>query len=242
MARDDPSPSGDRHVVGRTRSRRTPPSALLTGFLTVAACSGRELVLGGDPLPLTGSAGDASGVGGSMGSSAGSSTAGAYATGTGGASGMPTGSGGTIVAGGSAGTPGSSGSSVGDAGEGPDPYPPVAYSNGLGYRESCPEVDSTWGFTCWHHENGESSTCGVDGSPACNVCSCAVPCGPTEQCPRGKSGESAECVTSSTTVSSCFITCGDGTCPLGMTCSLYPGTMSRVCMWEAQDVGQGQPR
>ena len=215
------------------------PLVVLAG----AACSGRELVLGGDPTGVSGTAG--SGVGGAIGGApavVGGASVGATA-GTGGVGGATGGA--PAVVGGSGGsvTAGSGGTSyVPVGGAANDPYPPVTYDAGQGYRTSCPSYDGAWGFTCWHDEGGASTTCGLDGTPSCNACSCAVPCGPRDECPSGKNGEPAECVGSTTTVKSCFIVCDETDCPLGMICSDYPGTDAHVCMWTEAGVGQGAPR
>jgi len=213
---------------------RSPSRALAVWPLVVlagAACSGRELVLGGDPngLSSTAGAGNTAGTGGVGGAIAG--TGGTAATG------------GTtyVPVGGTGGTAGIGGTGIIVAGAGNDPYPPVAYDDGQGYRTNCPEYGGTWGFTCWHDENGTSATCGLDGTPTCNACSCAVPCGPRDECPSGKNGEPAICVTSTTTVKSCFIDCDESDCPLGMVCSDYPGTAAHVCMWTEAGIGQNPP-
>jgi len=202
--------------------------------LAGAACSGRELSLGGDPNGLSGTAGN-SGTGGAV--------AGTGAAGGSGGNG-PAGAAGSIdvMTGGTGAVAGVAGTGVAVAGAANDPYPPVIYDNGQGYRSSCPEIDGVWGFTCWNHEGDTSSTCGLDGTPPCNACSCAVPCGPREECPDGKNGELAECVGTDTTVKSCFIVCDETDCPLGMVCSDYPGTAAHVCMWTEEGVGQGAPR
>jgi len=197
------------------------PLVVLAGV----ACSGRELVLGGDPNGLSGTAGAGNVAG--TGAVGGATTGGAPAVaGTGGSA-----------------TAGTSYVLVGGVGGAAnDPYPPVTYDEGQGYRTSCPSYDDVGGFTCWHDEDGASTTCGLDGTPSCNACSCAVPCGPREECPSGKNGEPAECVGSTTTVKSCFIVCDETDCPLGMVCSDYPGTAAHVCMWTEQGVAQGTPR
>lgn len=219
-----------------------PLSVWLLVVLVGAACSGREMVLGGDPngLSATAGGGDMAGTGAVGGTTGGAPAVGGGIGGVGGATG-----GAPAVVGGSGGsaTAGSAGTTdVPVAGAANDPYPPVTYDEGQGYRTSCPSYDGAWGFTCWHHEDGASTTCGVDGTPSCNACSCAVPCGPREECPSGKNGELAECVGSTTTVKSCFIVCDETDCPLGMVCSDYPGTAAHVCMWTEQGVGQAPPR
>jgi hypothetical protein len=204
--------------------RSTEGLGLLWALLLTTGCSSREMVLGGDPLALA-----VAGEGGTAPTANGGTGGG---SGSGGVPGGGT-SGIIIPSGGSAGT--------GAAGAANDPYPPVIYDNGQGYRASCPDFGDVWGFTCWHFENGMPSTCGLDGTPSCNACSCAVPCGPRDECPNGRGGELAICVESPTTVKSCFIDCDEQNCPVGMTCSDYPGTQAHVCIWEESNAASGVP-
>lgn len=210
---------------GAGARRRRPLRWLALVALVAAACGGRELSIGGDPALLSvGSSGNA----GSVGFATGGATGGATATGgTGGTVGIH-GSGGTFDIGGS-------------GGAGDDPYPPVTWQNGQGYRDVCPEHDDVSGFTCWHEDSGTGTTCGLDGSPTCNACSCAVPCEESSDCPLGQFGEAATCVGSDTNVKSCFLACEEDRCPTGMSCSTYPGKTDRVCVWVDPDAGMLQP-
>lgn len=206
----------------RTERRRRTSRWLALGAVIAAACGGRELSLGGDPATL------------SVGGPGGAGRLGAGGTG------------GAIAFGGTGGSEiaigGNGGSALGGAGgESDDPYPPVAWANGQGYRDVCPEHDETSGFTCWHEESGTGTTCALDGSPVCNACSCAVPCEDASDCPGGAFGEPAGCFGSSNNVSSCFLTCDGGSCPTGMSCSTYPGTNDRVCMWVEPSAGMLPP-
>ena len=191
-----------------------------------SGCSGRSVVIGGDPfgegdgsagggtLPVAGGAG----LGGSF-SSGGSG--GTTSTGFGGSSLLPIG--GNSATGGDPATGGEGGIF--------DPYPPVAWEVGPGYRRSCPHYDEIWGFTCWNFE-GETRSCKPSDDPYCNACSCAVPCeDETHACPPGVTGHPAVCVSSPTTMRSCFLSCDDGRCPTGMACSRYPGADRQVCVW-----------
>lgn len=221
--------------------RRREVARWLSLVTLVAACSGRELSLGGDPaLFSVGSSGSAgsfttgaggSGAGGGVVGSGGSG--GSFITGGAGGAVPPSGTGGSFDLGGSSG--------VAEGGAGDDPYPLVTWQDGQGYRGVCPEHDGTSGFTCWHESSGTGTTCAIDGSPFCNACSCAIPCERASDCPSGRLGEPAGCFGSSTNVSSCFLTCDAGPCPLGMACSTYPGTNDRVCLWVTPDPGMLPP-
>ncbi len=190
----------------------------------VVGCSGRDLVIGGDPereaaqTPAAGSSGTDAGTGGAAGSS--SAGSGAVIGSSGGSSGA---------------------GAEGGAPTGDDPYPPVAWENGTGYRTSCPSYENTWGFTCWSLSDVATS-CETDGDPPCNACSCAVPCDQDADCPLGRNGEAAVCAGSSTTVRSCFISCEGDPCPTGMSCSDYPGGTARVCSWVDPVVSHGTPK
>jgi hypothetical protein len=209
---------------------KRPTSALVLVFGALVAladgCSGRSIVIGGDPLGSGGNGGSDTGgvVGGGVASAA--ATGGVF--GLGGSS-APGGS--SIPVGGTA--PASGGSTAEGGADGVvDPYPRVAYEDGQGYRRSCPQSESAWGFTCWNFDN-QPHACQPSGDPYCNACSCAVPCETSADCPAGITGQPAECIGSATTVKSCFLVCteGDPPCPLGMTCSLYPGVYTDVCVW-----------
>lgn len=203
--------------------------------LVAAACGGRELSLGGDPVSLTLGA---SGHAGTFGPGSGGASGGVGGTGGTGGPSSPSGTGGiTIGSGGSGGT--AAEASTGGAGD--DPYPPVTWKNGQGYRGVCPEYDDTSGFTCWHEDSGTGTTCALDGSPVCNACSCAIPCDESSDCPSGQLGEPATCVGSDTNVKSCFLACEEDGCPTGMSCSTYPGKSDRVCVWVDPDAGMLRP-
>lgn len=213
-----------------TRSRLADHAfwASVLGVLAASACGGRSLSIGGDPLELA--------VGASAGTFTSAGTGGVGATsgttgGTGGTVSLPTGGtgGAVIVVGG-----------MGGAGD--NAYPPVSWQNGQGYRDVCAEHDDTSGFTCWHFGAGTGSTCALDGSPECNACSCAIPCDEASDCPLGPLEEPAGCLGADTNVRSCFLTCDDGECPLGMECSTYPGESLRVCMWISPSSGMGTPK
>lgn len=193
--------------------------ALWFALVSAAAsgCSGRSVVIGGDPFGE------------------------AEQSETGGFSGSVS-SGGSGLGGGSlsvGGTPSTAGrAATGGTGGLFDPYPLVAWEEGQGYRHSCPHYDEVWGFTCWNFADGPRS-CRSSGDPYCNACSCAVPCEDgTDACPPGVTGHPAICVSSATTIRSCFLACSDGGCPAGMTCSRYPGADRQVCVWVNE---QGPP-
>jgi hypothetical protein len=195
--------------------------------------------LGGDPLALSvgSTSGSPAGAAGALSPSTGGTTGGIGGT-TGGIGGSTGGTGGVLLPNG-----GTSGTAAAGAGGAEDnPYPPVTWQNGQGYRDVCPEYDDTSGFTCWHYELETGTTCGIDGSPTCNACSCAIPCDEPGDCPPGLQGESAACLGSDTNVRSCFLACEEGDCPLGMECSNYPGGSARVCMWVEQSRGMGTPK
>ncbi|HEX6273934.1 MAG TPA: hypothetical protein VFZ53_12890 [Polyangiaceae bacterium] len=144
--------------------------------------------------------------------------------------------GGTGPAGASAfgGTGGTSGV-TGEGGNGDDfdPYPEVGWEGGSGYRYACPRYGDFWGFTCWNYElTLGSRSCRPDGNPYCNACSCSVPCETASECPAGPHSGTPDCIASSTTAKSCFLTCDyPNRCPSNMTCTTYPGTNRNVCMW-----------
>jgi hypothetical protein len=221
-----------------TRSRLAEGRGLRLAWLAAlpvvaaSACSGRSMSLGGDPLAL--SVGATSGIP--------TGAAGTLSPGTGGTTG---GVGGTIGGTGGVVIPvGGNGGTAAEAATGgaeDNPYPPVTWQNGQGYRDVCPEYDDISGFTCWHYELGAGTTCGVDGSPTCNACSCAIPCDEPGDCPAGPQGELAVCLGSDTNVRSCFLACEEGDCPLGMECSNYPGGAERACLWVEQSRGMGTP-
>jgi hypothetical protein len=197
-------------------TRRALSIALWFALLSAAAsgCSGHSVVIGGDPFGEAGqpSSGGALPGGGFSGSSS---------------------SGDSGFGGGSLGGTGGQ-SAAGGAGGLFDPYPLVAYEGGQGYRHSCPHYDEVWGFTCWNFADGPRS-CKPSGDPYCNACSCAVPCEDgTDACPPGVTGHPAICVSSATTMRSCFLGCSDGNCPAGMTCSRYPGAERQVCVWVSE--------
>jgi hypothetical protein len=137
---------------------------------------------------------------------------------------------------------GGGGAAAGGAGgAGDDPYPPVTWQNGEGYRGVCPEYDGTSSFTCWHDDSGTTADCSGVGDSTCNACSCAIPCERDADCPSGASGEPAGCFGSNANGKSCFLTCEADSCPLGMACSTYPGTGDRVCAWLVPPVGMLPP-
>jgi hypothetical protein len=222
-----------------TRSRHADPAALrhrgvvrglwLSALLALA-CSGRELSLGGDPSGLTVGSGGTDGVAAGNGG-------GPVSGGSGGANSTAGTGGFSLQLGGSAGSAGASSGGAGDRN-----YPPVRWGNGEGYRNVCPEYDGTSGFTCWYEEAGVGTTCAADGSPGCNACSCAVPCERTSDCPAGTRGEQAICLGSDTNPKSCFLSCDEGGCPIGMTCSSYPGSEDRVCMWVDPSIAMNTPK
>jgi hypothetical protein len=199
--------------------------------LLAAACGGRELSLGGDPSSLAlGASGGSSQTGaGNGGALASAGTSGAVSTaGTGGFS---------------IGLGGSSGSSAAPSGGAVSrDYPPVRWGNGEGYRDVCPEYDGGSGFTCWHEKSGIGTPCVGDGEPVCNACSCAIPCEDPSDCPSGPLGETPTCLGSDTSEKSCFLACDEEACPIGMTCSTYPGVEGKVCMWVDPSVGMNTPR
>ena len=203
-------------------TRRAPSIALWIASVSAVAagCSGRSVVIGGDPL---GDAGEpATGGFTSPGGFAGAFSSGG--TGFGGSTLFPVGG---------AQATGGNGAVAGDGGAF-DPYPLVAWEEGQGYRSSCPHYDEVWGFTCWNFQSGPRS-CSPSGDPYCNACSCAVPCDDqTHSCPSGVTGHPAICVASATTMRSCFLACSDGVCPTGMTCSRYPGADQQVCVWVSE--------
>jgi hypothetical protein len=220
------SPHADPLVKPRRGSVR---GRWLCGLLA-AACGGRELSLGGDPALLTASA-----SGGTP--SAGAGQAGSVAGGAGGTSAAGTG-GISLELGGSGGS--SAEGATGGAGD--RPYPPVRWGNGEGYRDVCPEYDGTSGFTCWYEASGVGTACPTVDTPDCNACSCAIPCEEPSDCPSGPLGEAATCLGSDTNAKSCFLACAEGPCPVGMTCSTYPGVEGQVCMWVDPSVGMNTPR
>jgi hypothetical protein len=166
---------------------------------------------------------------------------GAGGSGTAGTGGTPplAGTGGITI---DPGETGGTGAEAAAGGVGDNPYPPVTWQSGQGYRDVCPEHGDTSGFTCWHESAGTGTTCAIDGSPSCNACSCAIPCDEPLDCPSGQFGEPASCFGSDSNVSSCFLTCDDGACPAGMTCSTYPGSAARLCMWVDPSVGMSTPK
>jgi hypothetical protein len=240
--------------------KHRPLSFSLSLLALIGGCGGSSIVIGGDPngeggelvtgaaatgganaggaFPNGGvsvggsfSAGGSLGVGGSSfgGTSTYGGASGAFTTGG------STAQGGTSVL--TGGTSGSAGSDVGPGGEGNfDPYPRVFWEMGQGYRSSCPRWDDVWGFTCWNHQDSVSGSCSLDGSPFCNACSCAVPCGLEAECPESLSGFAARCLSAPMNVASCFVLCRDGTCPTGMTCSMHPGNGELVCVWVSDRV------
>ena len=129
---------------------------------------------------------------------------------------------------------GTSGSGTAEGGEaGFDPYPPVAWENGQGYRNACPRYGDFWGFTCWNYET-DTRSCKPSGDPYCNACSCSAPCQSAPDCPYSVTGARADCIASATTAKSCFVVCDDTECPTGMTCTPYPGAARRVCVWVSE--------
>lgn len=234
---------------------------LALGSVGVAqGCSGRSVEIGGDPRPEGGTVsggafsggattGGAFPTGGVSGAFTSGGVSGAFPVGgtpasggvflTGGTSGSA--NGGSVISGGTAGasTNGGTAGVTGEGGDdGVDHYPPVEWGDGQGYRSSCPEYDTGWGFTCWNYEGGTRS-CSPNGSPYCNACSCAVPCETQHECPRGITGAPADCIASATTAKSCFLVCDlTMVCPTGMTCVRYPGTERDVCMWVTEEPGR----
>jgi hypothetical protein len=208
---------------------------LLLGACVAAACGGRELSLGGDPAWLRVAASGSAGALGAGGVTGGSSDAG--------------GSSGALALGGTGGSggigiePGGGGGSAADGagGVGDNPYPPVTWQDGQGYRDVCPEHDGASGFTCWHEESGTGTTCALEDAPTCNACSCAIPCEEHADCPPGVFGEPAGCFGPSRAANSCFLRCDASSCPTGMVCSTYPGTDDRVCTWLEAPVGMMPP-
>jgi hypothetical protein len=215
----------------------------VAGFVSAGpGCSGRSIVIGGDPLD-SGDDLDRSGSSSSGGAFVSGGSGGSVVTGgvgIGGASGTPA-TGGTLVpTGGAVSSTGGAQSVEGGADGVGDPYPRVAWEEGQGYRRSCPRYDDgTWGFTCWNVSGAGTNSCGIDGSPYCNACSCAVPCGP-DPCPFGLDGHPAICVGTETTQNTCFLECDDEACPTGMTCARFPGTVVDVCVWVSEQPF-GQP-
>ena len=228
------------------------PRPLVFPLVLLAAmsgCSGRSIVIGGDPngeggTVVTGGAFASGGVtaGGAFGSG-GVSIGGTFPNGgssiggsipVGGSVGGPYGGtsiGGSALGGTSTITGGTSG--AGPGGEGAvDPYPRVFWEMGQGYRNACPQWGDIWGFTCWNHQDSVSASCSLDGSPYCNACSCAVPCGVEGECPESLDGFAAACLSAPMNVATCFVLCRNGAgCPGGMTCSTHPGNGELVCVW-----------
>ena len=225
------------------------PLAFTLGLLAVmGGCSGRSIVIGGDPSGEGGGAATGGVTAGGAFPNGGVTAGGAFpnggasiggtfpAGGSVGTSGAPFGGssiGGSALGGTGTLTGGTGGSDIGPGGDGNfDPYPFVSWQEGQGYRSACPEWDDVWGFTCWNHQDGVSTSCGLDGSPYCNACSCAVPCVPSVECPKSLSGDEARCLAAPTNAPSCFVTCNPGKgCENGMTCSQHPGTGDFVCVW-----------
>ncbi|HEX6764188.1 MAG TPA: hypothetical protein VF103_01895 [Polyangiaceae bacterium] len=240
---------------------RRPASTLVLVLAALVAlahgCSGRSIVIGGDPLGAGGT--DAASV---VTGGGGVVSGGAFPTGGVGVGGtIPVGgtqatggfvvggAGGALATGGTTIPVGGTSSAVcgyNEGGEGNaegifDPYPCVAYEDGEGYRRSCPRYEDTWGFTCF--ANGGLS-CSPNGNPYCAACSCAVPCETGADCPLGITGQPADCIGSETLAKSCFLLCIDGEsgveCPRGMTCTRYPGVDRDVCVWVSYEPF-GQP-
>ena len=231
--------------------------ALAWGAAVTPACGGQsELVIGGDPatgggLPAptggvpTGGASGSFPIGGTSGTFpvGGMSSSDTGGTAYGGSStyGGSFGVGGSATYGGSFGVGGSAplggtagvvaGGSQGVGGTPADPYPPVFWAEGQGYRATCPAHGEFWGFTCWNDAGGGSRACSDLGDPYCNACLCVVPCGMDGSCPSSVTGGRADCIASAIAMQACFPVCDVDVCPSGMTCTQLPGTARAVCMW-----------
>ena len=222
--------------------------AAFAGAGAASGCSGRSVVvIGGEPTggtssggtPATAGVAPTGGVfatGGDV-ATGGVGVGGAFPTGGVPYGGTSTSTGGSVNGGTSTIAGGTSGATAEGGADGFDPYPPVAWDGGQGYRNACPQYADFWGFTCWNYVNDATGTrsCELDGEPYCNACSCSAPCESAPDCPYSVTGAKSDCIASATTAKSCFVVCDDEPCPSGMTCTSYPGVARRVCVWVAEE-------